>query len=478
MPDRDASDPSSDSRPGAAGARDAHFDDAAARETGFDARADRPRRDPARCDRSRLGPAHSDAARPDPAPRGATRSGAAIGNETGALALLRLLAAGGASAARRALLDACGGASAALAAGAPAWARAELSAQQIARLRGPADEALWRSAGWCADADRRLLDWLARPGRQLIAWNDPDYPALLRRAPNPPLALFVAGEPGRLWHPSVAVVGSRSPTPAGTANAADFARALARSGLAVTSGLAAGIDAAAHRAALEAGGLTVAVLGTGPDLAYPRRHADLLERIAAEGVAVSEYPPGTEARPAHFPARNRIVAGLSLGALVIEAAERSGALITARLAAECGREVFAVPGSIHNPLARGCHRLIREGAGLVESAAEVAAALAPVAAELADGLRRRLGAPIDGGHAAVIQAGQDDPSPVSGDSDPPDFADPDYQSLWNALGFDPTGMDELVHRTGLTTAELSSMLLVMELEGRVSAQHGRYFRNR
>lgn len=413
---------------------------------------------------------------------GDAAAGAAIRDESDALALLRLLAAGGAGASRRALLEACGGAAAALAAGAPAWTRAGLNAQQTARLRAPAGEAFWREAGWCSDADRRALDWLARDGHRLIGWTDPDYPALLRRAPNPPLALFVAGEPGLLWHPAVAVVGSRSPTPAGNDNAADFARALARSGLAVTSGLAAGIDAAAHRAALEAGGLTVAVLGTGPDLAYPRRHADLLARIAAEGVAVSEYPPGTEARPAHFPARNRIVAGLSLGTLVVEAAERSGALITARLAAECGREVFAVPGSIHNPLARGCHRLIREGAGLVESAAEVAAALAPVAAELADGLRRRLGAPIDGGHAAVIRAGQDGPGPVSGDADPPrtgpDYADPDYQSLWNALGFDPTGMDELVHRTGLTTAELSSMLLVMELEGRVAAQHGRYFRNR
>ncbi|ALN55711.1 DNA protecting protein DprA [Lysobacter enzymogenes] len=423
----------------------------------------------------------------DAAPAAATRTAGArsdgpIRSEADALALLRLLAAGGSSAARRALLDACGGAAAALAAGPSAWSQAALSTAQVARLRAPTGEAFWREAGWTDDADRRLLDWLARPDRQLIAWTDPDYPALLRRAPNPPLALFVAGEPGLLWHPAVAVVGSRSPTPAGSGNAAGFARALARSGLAVTSGLAAGIDATAHRAALDAGGLTVAVLGTGPDLAYPRRHADLLARIAAEGAVASEYPPGTQARPAHFPARNRIVAGLSLGTLVVEAAERSGALITARLAAECGREVFAVPGSIHNPLARGCHRLIREGAGLVESAAEVAAALAPVAAELADGLRRRLGAPIDGGHAAVIQAGQDGSGPVSGDADPApaqtDFADPDYQSLWNALGFDPTGMDELVHRTGLTTAELSSMLLVMELEGRVAAQHGRYFRNR
>ncbi|MGO1073439.1 DNA-processing protein DprA [Lysobacter sp. CA199] len=394
------------------------------------------------------------------------------------LALLSLLAAGGSSAVRRTLLEQHGDAASALAAGVSAWTAAGLSPQQIARLRAPPDQAAWAAMGWPADTHQRLIAWLDQAGHHLIEWASPDYPALLRRAPNPPLALFVAGEPGLLWHPAVAVVGSRSPTPGGRDNAADFARALARTGLAVVSGLAAGIDAAAHQAALAAAGLTVAVLGTGPDLAYPRRHGELLARIAAHGAVVSEYPPGTAARAEHFPSRNRILAGLSLGTLVIEAAERSGALITARLSAECGREVFAVPGSIHNPLARGCHRLIREGAGLVESASEVAAALAPLAAELADGLRRRLGAPIKPGHAAVTDGGQDGSSPVSGAVEPPDFADPDYQSLWNALGHDPTGMDQLVERTGLTTAELSSMLLVMELEGRVAALHGRYFRNR
>ncbi|WP_064749150.1 DNA-processing protein DprA [Lysobacter antibioticus] len=378
-------------------------------------------------------------------------------------ALLRLIDAAGAAAPRRALLETHPGPAAALAAGPPAWHAAGLSPAQIERLRAPPSAAL-----------DRAFDWLQAPTHHLLGWHDPDYPALLRRAPHPPLALFVAGEPGLLWHPAVAVVGSRSPTPGGRDNAADFARALARSGLAVSSGLAAGIDTAAHCAALDAGGLTVAVLGTGPDLAYPRSNADLHARIAAAGAVVSEHLPGTQARPEHFPSRNRILAGLSLATLVIEAAERSGALITARLAAESGREVFAVPGSIHNPLARGCHRLIREGAGLVESAAEVAAALAPLAAELAADLRRRLAAPIPGSHAGVTDAGQD-PGGAAADSE---FADPDYQRLWQALGHDPTGMDLLVQRTGLTAAELSSMLLVMELEGRVSAQHGRYFRNR
>ncbi|HLM53709.1 MAG TPA: DNA-processing protein DprA, partial [Pseudoxanthomonas sp.] len=233
-------------------------------------------------------------------------------------------------------------------------------------------------------------------------------------------------------------------------------------GVAVISGMAAGIDAAAHEAALAHDGVTVAVLGTGPDIAYPRSNTILRDRIAERGAVVSEHPPGTGARPGHFPSRNRILAGLALGTLVVEAAERSGALITARLAAESGREVFAVPGSIHNPMARGCHRLIRDGACLVDSAAEVLAALSPVARELAHALRGRLGdaAPVPHVQATAAHA------PLA----------PDYQPLWLALGHDPTGMDLLVERTGLTAAELSSMLLVMELDGRVAVEHGRYSR--
>lgn len=371
-------------------------------------------------------------------------------------ALLALIAADGPCAPRRTLLERHAGAAAALAAGPAAWREAELSPAQIAALQAP-------------DADElaRAQAWLDRPGHHLIDWRHVDYPALLRRAPNPPLALFVAGDPMRLWHPAVAVVGSRSPTPGGRDNAADFARALADAGLGVTSGLAAGIDTAAHQAALGAGGLSVAVLGTGPDVPYPRANAALHARLAAEGAVVSEHLPGTQGRPSHFPSRNRIIAGLSLGTLVVEAAQRSGALITARLAAEAGREVFALPGSIHNPLARGCHRLIRDGAALIETAQELTQALAPLALELADGLRLRLDAPIPCSHTAVTRPVQDER-----------FEDRDYQSLWNALGHDPTGMDELVGRTGLTPAVLSSMLLLMELEGRVAAQHGRYFRNR
>lgn len=370
-------------------------------------------------------------------------------------ALLRLIEAGGSTAARRQLLETHATPLAALEAGAKAWRSAGLDDAQVRAL----DE---RAASPGAAHARA---WLAEPGHHLLGWSDPDYPALLRRIPNPPLALFVAGDPALLWHPAVAVVGSRSPTAGGRDNARDFARALAVAGFGVLSGLAAGIDTAAHAAALEAGGITSAVLGSGIDVPYPRSNAGLHARIAEGGAVVSEYLPGTRARREHFPSRNRIIAGLALGTLVIEAAERSGALITARLASEAGRDVFAVPGSIHNPMARGCHHLIRDGAGLVDSAAEVIAAIAPLAAELGEALRGRLATPSSGGGTA----GEGPARAMAPE-------DPDYHRLWDALGHDPTGMDRLVERTGLTAAELSSMLLVMELEGRVVAEHGRYAR--
>jgi DNA processing protein len=370
-------------------------------------------------------------------------------------ALLVLHAAGGALAPRRALLEALATPAAVLRAGPREWRRHGLGDAQVQALQQPGTALL-------ADS----LVWLQAPGHHLVGWHDPDYPALLRRISNPPLALFVAGDPALLWHPAVAVVGSRSPSAGGRDNAFDFARALAASGLAVSSGLAAGIDTAAHEGALAGGGLTLAVLGTGPDVPYPRANTALHARIAEAGAVVSEHPPGTGAQRGHFPSSNRILAGLSLATLVVEAAQRSGALITARLAGEAGREVLAVPGSIHNPLARGCHRLIRDGAGLVESAQEVVAAIGPLATELADALRDRLAAPTS--HATALADRQ---ASVGG-------GDPDYQRLWQALGHDPTGMDRLVSRTGLTAAELSSMLLVMELEGRVVVEHGRYSRKR
>lgn len=365
-------------------------------------------------------------------------------------ALLRLLASAAPAGALRRLLESHGSAAAALVAGARDWASHGLDASACNAIRNPDAEAMARGEAW-----------LDAPDRHLIGWRSDDYPPLLRRISGPPAMLFVAGDAGLLWRPSVAVVGSRAATAGGRANAAAFATALAGAGLCVASGLAAGIDAAAHIATLEASGATLAVLGTGPDIAYPLRHRPLLERMAVEGAVVSEHLPGTQPLRQHFPSRNRILAGLSLGTVVIEAAERSGALITARLAADVGREVFALPGSIHNPMARGCHRLIREGATLVETPAEVLEVLGPLAADLARALRGELGAPI---HLIETM-----PDPVI-------LSDPDYNRLWQALGHDPTGMDELVERSGLTTAVLSSMLLALELEGRVAAEHGRYCR--
>lgn len=370
------------------------------------------------------------------------------------IALLRLLASGAPAPGLRRLLDSHGDAATALAAGHRDWSSHGLSPTACNAIRTPDAAAMQRGERW-----------LDAPGHHLLGWRDEAYPPLLRRIASPPAMLFVDGDPALLWLPAVAVVGSRAATAAGCANAAQFAAALAGAGLCVASGLASGIDAAAHQATLDAGGATVAVLGTGPDVAYPVRHRPLLDRIASQGGAViSEHMPGTGPLRQHFPSRNRILAGLSLGTVVVEAAEQSGALITARQAADAGREVFALPGSIHNPMARGCHRLIREGAQLVESPAEVLAALSPLAADLARALRGTLETRVAQGPEPPVQA-----------SLPPGE---DYNRLWQALGHDPTGMDELVERTGLTASSLSSMLLALELDGRVAAEHGRYTRIR
>jgi len=307
---------------------------------------------------------------------------------------------------------------------------------------------------WFAAPDALLIDgdlqWLQDPAHHLLTWTSADYPALLRSAQNPPAALFVAGDPTALWMPQIAIVGARSASAAGLANARAFARAFVEAGNVVTSGLAEGIDGAAHAAALDAGGRTIAVLGTGPELAA---------RIAGHGALVTEFPPGTPGKPENFPRRNRIIAGLSLGTLVVEAGLSSGSLITARLAGEQGRELFALPGSIHNPLARGCHKLIREGAKLVESAAEVIEELHGVGALLAESLRRRIDA-----DAAT--------PPATGAA----HVDPDYRRLLAALDAQPAALDELALRTGLSAAALSSMLLVLELDGVVIADGGRYAR--
>jgi DNA processing protein len=265
-----------------------------------------------------------------------------------------------------------------------------------------------------------------------------------------------------LLGPQVAIVGSRSATAQGLATARDFARTLGRAGLTITSGMADGIDGAAHAAALAVDAATVAVVGTGADVVYPRKHRELAAKIVEHGAIVSEFPLGTEARPGHFPRRNRLIAGLALGTLVVEAGLQSGSLITARLAAEGGKEVFALPGSIHNPLAKGCHRLIRDGARLVETAAEVIEALAPAAQALGAELQARL--EVSPSEARVAGVGSH-------------AQDPDYAALISVLDDAPASLDELVARTRLAPAALSSMLLLLELEGVVAAaSHGRWQR--
>lgn len=305
------------------------------------------------------------------------------------------------------------------------------------------------------DAD---LIWLNQPGNRLIRITDAAYPPLLADIPDPPPLLFVHGDADYLLQPQLAVVGSRNPSRDGTALAEDFAAFLGDCGLTICSGLAAGIDAAAHRGALRAAAGTVAVTGTGLDRVYPARHRDLAHQIAANGALVSEFPPGTPPLAANFPRRNRIISGLSLGTLVVEAALQSGSLITARLALEQGREVFAMPGSIHNPLARGCHALIRQGAKLVESGEHI---LEELAAQLT-------AAPIAGN-------GEDSPGPSS----PPEELASEYRQLLDAMGYEPVAVDQLVERSGLTPEQVSSMLLLLELEDRIHpSAGGRYTRAR
>ncbi|HEX7029317.1 MAG TPA: DNA-processing protein DprA [Gammaproteobacteria bacterium] len=302
-----------------------------------------------------------------------------------------------------------------------------------------------------ADAD---AEWMAASSACLLPANASGYPDLLLRIPDPPIALFARGDISLLQSPQLAIVGSRNPTTGGRETAYDFSLTLARAGLVITSGLASGIDAAAHEGGLDAGAGTIAVCGTGLDRLYPPSNRKLGERILAEGVLVSEFPPGTPPRRENFPQRNRIVSGMSLGTLVVEAAWRSGSLITARLASEQGREVFAIPGSIHNPLSRGCHRLIRDGAKLVESANDVLEELGPLA-----GVRSPAAEP-----AITVKATEE-------------AEDPQYRSLLETIGHDPTPVDVIVARTGMKADVVSSMLLILELQGKVEATPGgRYAR--
>jgi DNA processing protein len=345
-----------------------------------------------------------------------------------------------------------------------ACVRAGLTAQQLAALGERRDREALAAAGLSPRAAARLLapdeaaldtdlEWLRRSGATLLSCTDPRYPRLLRESPDAPVALYVLGDPAALAEPQIAMVGSRNPTAGGLETARRFARWFAQAGLCISSGLALGIDAACHEGALAGGGLTVAVLGSGLAHIYPAQHAALARRIAESGAVISEFPPATEPRPALFPQRNRIIAGLSSGTLVVEAASDSGSLITARLAGIAGREVFAIPGSIHNPLARGCHELIRQGAKLVERPEDVLC-------ELKISLSSQLLAsePIPDRESRGL--------------------DKEYKILLDALAFEPASLDTLIERTGLNSESIASMLLVLELDGRVAPHPGgRYSRS-
>jgi DNA processing protein len=341
------------------------------------------------------------------------------------------------------LLQAFGGVEAIFAVGADGLA-AHLGPAQARALCAPPSGELQRLI-------EATLRWREQPGHHVLALGGPGYPELLAHIPDPPLLLYIKGHVELLASPMLAMVGSRNASAQGKANALAFAESLSGAGLCIVSGLALGIDAAAHEGALKGSGSTVAVVGTGPDLVYPARNRVLCERIGLDGCIVSEYPVGTPPLPGNFPKRNRIISGLAAGVLVVEAAVQSGSLITARQAAEQGREVFAIPGSIHAPLAKGCHILIREGAKLVDTAADVleAMALSPLARWPA--------------HARTQTQRSDQPA---------DAVPAGTEALLAALGHDPVEPDNLVISLGIGPALLSSQLLALELAGLLERRPG------
>jgi DNA processing protein len=300
------------------------------------------------------------------------------------------------------------------------------------------------------------LDWLKGPRHHFITIRDSAYPPLLKEISDSPLALFVEGDPQILSSPQLAIIGSRNPGHTGMDNAYDFAKYLAQAGLIITSGFACGIDTQSHKGALAGKGKTIAVMGTGLDKIYPAQNKVLAREILDQGGSlISEFPIGTPAKAENFPQRNRIISGLSIGALVVEATIRSGSLITARLAIEHGREVFAIPGSIHNPLARGCHALIRQGAKLIETAQDIIEELGPLAAV---SLNEVCNEPAETKKVLINKL------------------DSEYLKLLEYVGYEATPVDLLVERSGLKINNVSSMLLILELEGHIKSTPGGYIK--
>jgi DNA processing protein len=343
-----------------------------------------------------------------------------------------------------ALMEHCGSASQALGADTSTWQACGLTERSVAVLSTFTESLV------AAD-----YEWLRQPHHHLVCLGDAHYPPLLRQIADAPTGLFVSGNVELLSKPQLAIVGSRNPTPYGREVATAFARHLTQCGLVITSGLAEGIDAASHRGALDGTGQTIAVCGTGLDSVYPPNCKSLASEIEQRGVLVSEFPIGTTARKFHFPLRNRIISGLSLGTFVVEAALHSGSLITAKQAGDYGREVFALPGSIHNPMAKGCHQLIRQGAKLVDSAEDILNELGPLAS-ITQSLRH------------VAKAANPTDLPAKSDME----LDKDYKILLDALGFESIGIDQLVERSGLTADVVASMLLILELEDHIASIPG------
>ena len=324
----------------------------------------------------------------------------------------------------------------------------------ISQLREVVDDDIARkiSQGVNVDAITPTLDWLKKDNAHIVTLADSEYPQKLLEISNPPAVLYAIGHLRWLNHPSIAMVGSRSATPQGEKNAEEFAASLCQAGLCIVSGMALGIDGAAHRGALkakngQANGATIAVVGTGLDIVYPARHRDLAHKIAERGLIISEFPLGTPSKAQNFPRRNRLISGLSLGCLVVEANIDSGSLITARLATEQGREVFAIPGSIHSPVAKGCHQLIKQGAKLVENTQDIL-----------EEIKNLLPAHSPNGLTTdVIESAE---------------TSLEAYTVLDLMGFDAVNFDHLQQLSALTTEALSAMLMMLELDGKVTVLNG------
>lgn len=306
------------------------------------------------------------------------------------------------------------------------------------------------------------LAWLESSNNSIIAIDNDLYPPLLKQTDSPPPLLYVTGDSNILLQPQLAVVGSRNASPVGLKNTQSFCFDMAKRGLVITSGMALGVDGKAHQAALDAGGKTIAVMGTGLDVVYPAKHRKLAHAIAENGVIISEFPVGTKPNAHNFPRRNRIICGLSLGTLVIEAGIQSGTLITARQTMEINRPVMAIPGSIHSPLAKGCHLLIKQGAKLVESAEEILEELTPLAQSLSLKIQEKLSSLEN----KTVQTANK--SYIKGDEN-------EHDLILNCIMYDSTSLDEIISKSGLTTQEVASTLLILELENKIQALPGAHY---